>query len=154
MYDVLCDLGNSVCSDLPLDSCINTSSKLVYERPNEQKIWSCVPEYPVTWISLCAFYPHPTGYRLTQLTLSTVEFCLVRSWSVSAGRTEVLTVPPLTQPGISTALVPILCHWTRSRANLGLFSQHPHFNTTFGPMNLVTAGFIFFFIYSCPSLDI
>jgi hypothetical protein len=62
-----------------------------------------------------------------RLMLSTVEFCLVRSWFVSAGRRSDPTVPLLTEPGFSSALVPILCHWTRSRANLGLFPQHPHF---------------------------
>lgn len=72
-------------------------------------MWFRVPDFSVTWIILGVFYPHPTGNRLlTRLTLSAVEFCLVRSWSVSAGRPEVLTVPPLTDPGFSTALVPIL----------------------------------------------
>jgi len=52
-------------------------------------MWFYVLEYPVTWITQCAFYPHPAGNRLlTWPTLSTVEFCLLRSWVCQCQQTR------------------------------------------------------------------
>ena len=109
-------------------------------------MWFCVLEYPVTRISLCAFYPHPTG-NIIDATNAFYSWILSTTKLVSQCRQTPKSVSPLTQPGYSTALIPILCHWTRSGANLGLFSQYPHTSTPPSDQWILLLPVLFSFLF-------